>query len=244
VWLGDEPVAVFMPNGTNPPNVFYIHNDHLGAPRAIVNTAGQLRWRWLAEPFGTTAPETNPAALGAFTFNLRMPGQYADSETGLFYNYFRDYDAGTGRYVQSDPIGLAGGINTYSYVESDPTGSADPDGLRGRRNPPPIPGDYGRYPHVPDYWRNDPGQDYREGHYASVCVRSSCPFINPPNLCSVSNSDGSAASRRQGPFLSAPGAPGLCICEEWRLEWRLGRRPPNGNLDRINLILDQLGGGY
>jgi RHS repeat-associated protein len=131
VWLGDEPVAVFTPNGTNPPNIFHIHNDHLGTPRAVLNTAGQLRWRWLAEPFATTAPETNPAALGAFTFKLRMPGQYADSETGLFYNYFRDYDAGTGRYVQSDPIGLAGGINTYAYVGGNPVSLVDPEGLQG-----------------------------------------------------------------------------------------------------------------
>lgn len=111
VWLGNEPVALFTPNGTNAPNVFYVHADHLGAPRVIVNTANQLRWRWLAEPFATTAPEINPQALGAFTFNLRLPGQYADSETGLFYNYQRDYDPNIGRYVQSDPIGLAGGIN-------------------------------------------------------------------------------------------------------------------------------------
>jgi RHS repeat-associated protein len=129
VWLGDEPIAVFMPNGTSPPNVFYIHNDHLGAPRAVLNTANQLRWRWLAEPFATTAPETNPAALGAFAFNLRLPGQYADSETGLFYNYFRDYDPGTGRYVQSDPIGLQGGINTYAYVGGNPLSLGDPTGL-------------------------------------------------------------------------------------------------------------------
>ena len=132
VWLGDEPVAMFTPaSGNQPPTVFHIHNDHLGTPRAVLNTSNGLRWRWLAEPFGTTAPETNPAALGAFTFNLRHPGQYADSETGLFYNYFRDYDAGTGRYVQSDPIGLQGGINTYTYVEGNPLSYVDPMGLRG-----------------------------------------------------------------------------------------------------------------
>jgi RHS repeat-associated protein len=129
VWLGNEPIAVFTPNGTNPPNIFYIHNDHIQTPRAVQNKAGQLRWRWLAEPFGTTAAENNPQSLGAFTFNLRHPGQYADTETGLFYNWHRDYDAGTGRYVQSDPIGLQGGINTYAYTENNPISFTDPRGL-------------------------------------------------------------------------------------------------------------------
>ena len=56
----------------------------------------------------------------AFTFNLRFPGQYFDAETGLNYNYFRDYDPKTGRYVESDPIGLNGGLGTYTYVGDSP----------------------------------------------------------------------------------------------------------------------------
>ena len=131
-WLGNTPVAVFTPdaaNAANPPLVYYIHTDHLDTPRVVVDKNNALRWRWLAEPFGTTAPETNPSSLGAFTQNLRFPGQYADSESGLNYNYFRDYDAPTGRYVQSDPIGLQGGINTYAYSFNQPTRYTDPKGL-------------------------------------------------------------------------------------------------------------------
>ena len=129
VWLGSTPIAVFTPNGANPPNVYFIHVDHLNAPRLVVDQSNQTRWRWLAEPFGNTLPETDPNGLGSFAQNLRFPGQYFDSESGLHYNYFRDYDASVGRYVQSDPIGLAGGINTFSYAENNPLMYVDPQGL-------------------------------------------------------------------------------------------------------------------
>jgi RHS repeat-associated protein len=71
-------------------------------------------------------PATSRAAV--VTYNLRFPGQYYQAETGLHYNYFRDYDPQTGRYLQSDPIGLRAGINTYSYVSNDPLGLVDPFG--------------------------------------------------------------------------------------------------------------------
>ena len=111
-------------------NVFYIHADHLNTPRLITNPAQQAVWRRdQAEPFGAYPANSNPSGLGVFEFNLRFAGQYFDNETGLHYNYFRDYDPSIGRYVQSDPIGLAGGINTYAYVGGNPLSYSDPLGL-------------------------------------------------------------------------------------------------------------------
>ena len=133
VWLGDIPVAVFTPDPAGallPPIVYYVHADHLNTPRVVVDRSGNRRWRWIAEPFGVTAAETNPDGLGNFTFNLRFPGQYFDQESGLHYNYFRDYDPSVGRFTQPDPLGLAGGdLSLYAYVGGDPLSYIDPDGL-------------------------------------------------------------------------------------------------------------------
>jgi RHS repeat-associated protein len=97
----------------------------------VTDQSGKVVWRWdNADPFGEALPDDDPDADGTrFTLNLRFPGQYFDKETGLHYNYFRDYEPGTGRYVESDPIGLAGGANTYLYVSASPLVHADPRGL-------------------------------------------------------------------------------------------------------------------
>lgn len=132
VWLDDVPVAVFMPAPTDSagaPLVHFIHTDHQNTPRVVVDREGRQRWSWMAEPFGTTAPPTNPAGLGDFTFNLRFPGQYADEESGLFYNWNRYYRREGGDYTQSDPIGLAGrSLSTYTYAGGNPLTQVDPDG--------------------------------------------------------------------------------------------------------------------
>src|SRR3981189_415568 len=96
----------------------------------IANQQGTTVWKWdQQEPFGSTPPNDNPSGRGAFEFPLRFPGQYFDRETNLAYNMMRDYDPNIGRYVESDPIGLRGGINTYAYVRSRPTIAVDPSGL-------------------------------------------------------------------------------------------------------------------
>jgi RHS repeat-associated protein len=95
----------------------------------VVDRSGALRWSWLAEPFGHSHPVGTPIGGGEFVLNLRMPGQYFDVESGLLHNWHRQYDASVGRYTQSDPIGLQGGINTYAYAEGNPASLIDPLGL-------------------------------------------------------------------------------------------------------------------
>lgn len=107
---------------------FYLHADHLNTPRLATNQAGQEVWRWKSDAFGV-GTATNAPNSGLNAINLRFPGQYYDGESGLHYNYFRDYDPETGRYVESDPIGLAGGLNTYGYVKGNPLIYSDKLGL-------------------------------------------------------------------------------------------------------------------
>jgi RHS repeat-associated protein len=131
VWFGDIPVATLRPAGGGGVEIYYIHSDHLNTPRRITRPADNtILWRWDSEPYGSTPANEDPDGdTVVFAYHLRFPGQYFDAETGLHYNYFRDYDAVTGRYIQSDPIGLAGGINTYGYGYDNPLRYIDPRGL-------------------------------------------------------------------------------------------------------------------
>jgi RHS repeat-associated protein len=124
------PVNVTV--GSTAATLYFIHTDQLNSPRVITNGTGQAVWTWLNDdPFGYNAPNENPSGQGTFTCNLRFAGQYFDRETNLHYNYLRDYDPWIGRYSESDPIGLIGGVNTYAYVAGDPVTSSDRLGLMG-----------------------------------------------------------------------------------------------------------------
>jgi RHS repeat-associated protein len=114
--------------------LYFIEVDHLDAPRRISDAANATVWSWdHQEPFGNNAPDENPTGLGMFAFDLRFPGQVWNNETQTSYNYFRDcYDPATGRYCQSDPVGLRGGLNTYAYAADNPLAHDDPNGTEWR----------------------------------------------------------------------------------------------------------------
>ena len=123
-------VAVNVTVNAGEVKLYYIHVDHLNTPRLVADDQQRTVWRWdQREPFGVNVPDENPSGLGTFDLPLRLPGQYFDRETNLAYNFFRDYDPGLGRYIQSDIVGLKGGTNTYSYALQNPIQYVDILGL-------------------------------------------------------------------------------------------------------------------
>ncbi|HET6498800.1 MAG TPA: RHS repeat-associated core domain-containing protein, partial [Coriobacteriia bacterium] len=132
IWLDDLPVGLLVGAGTSQ-TLYYLEPDALGSPRVAIDPARDVAvWRWdlTGEAFGNSAPNEDPDGDGiAFTLDMRFPGQRYDAASELVYNYFRDYDPTTGRYVESDPIGLRGGISTYSYVGANSLKRSDSLGL-------------------------------------------------------------------------------------------------------------------
>lgn len=140
LFLGLAMVGMTAPTTSQADQIYYMHTDHLNTPTVVTNQSKTVVWEGVKRPFGETQ-ET----VATIRQPLRFPGQYHDNETGLDHNGFRDYDSNLGRYIQSDPIGLTGGINTYAYVGTNPLRGIDPSGLATLEIPlPDIPG-------VPDW---------------------------------------------------------------------------------------------
>lgn len=157
VWLGDIPVATVTRNGSSVA-IYYVETDQLDTPRQVIRPSDNaVMWRWFSGPFGSDAPNTNPQGAGAFTYDLRFPGQIAGAWGSTYQNSFRDYDPAVGRYVESDPIGLKGGINTYAYAGDNPSNFFDPSGLTppDRTAPSLIPPGPFDFPLNPSQWSHD-----------------------------------------------------------------------------------------
>ncbi|WP_433925375.1 RHS repeat-associated core domain-containing protein [Stenotrophomonas nematodicola] len=119
LWFDGELVGLARNGQLN-----FVHTDHLGRPDFVTNAGRQTVWKAYNYAYGRSVQQDDIGGL-----NIGFPGQYYDTESGHWYNGFRDYDASIARYVQSDPIGLAGGLNTYAYVGGNPVNAIDPLGL-------------------------------------------------------------------------------------------------------------------
>lgn len=182
VWLGDIPIANLRSGYAVPA---YVLADHLNTPRVLVNGStypGTVLWAWDGDAFGASTPQ-----VAGVEYNLRFPGQYFDAESWKHYNYYRDYDPGTGRYIQSDPIGLGGGVNTYGYVGGDPARGVDPTGLElvlPAPIPLPIPFPLARpYTPLPGYNPNT-GQYIPPSGFPEISLPP-VPNIVPSALCLI-----------------------------------------------------------
>ena len=129
IYLGHAPIAYLLGKET-----YVVQSDHLGTPHRVTNSNQETVWAADYTSFGEATVTTEH-----ITFKHRFPGQYFDGETETHYNYFRDYDPTTGRYLTSDPIGLSAGPNTFTYVSANPLNTIDLYGLNASIPTAPVP---------------------------------------------------------------------------------------------------------
>ncbi len=146
VWLDDLPLAqidIGVPYMEDYISIFYLHSDPLNTPRMAIDVDGGVVWSWNGSGYGVGAPVEEASGYNPWPtpIALRFPGQFSDAaserlpaqllglDTPLFYNYHRDYNPALGRYMQSDPIGLEGGMNTFAYAGGNPSSFVDVLGL-------------------------------------------------------------------------------------------------------------------
>jgi RHS repeat-associated protein len=122
LYMGKVRVAMVDVAGGNA--LYHFLNDRLGTPEILTDASGTVAWEAWYEPFGEAHIHPSSSVVN----NIRLPGQYYDSETGFHYNYHRYYDPTMGRYLSADPIGLAGGMNLYPYVQGNAVNGIDPLG--------------------------------------------------------------------------------------------------------------------
>jgi RHS repeat-associated protein len=198
---GQSARYIYLPTASGPMPVaaiygtkhYAIQSDHLNTPRRLIQSDGQVAWQWAYSAFGDEQPtiaknrfaNTNlnqsfgSTTVPAVTFNLRYPGQYFDQESGLHYNYHRSYSATTGRYTQSDPIGLDGGWNRFGYVGQNPMSFTDPLGLSKTVYPGQNPKD------VPDPDIPEPAFPACDDSCPAKCAKS---YFDGVKACSSSSS--------------------------------------------------------
>ena len=119
IYMDGKLSGIWLPASSK---LYYVAGDIRGAPFYITDSSQSVVWSTQYQPFGSTTP------TGTLTQNIRLPGQYYDSETTLNYNGQRDYVSTWGRHLEADPIGLTAGPNPYLYANGSPYKYVDPSG--------------------------------------------------------------------------------------------------------------------
>jgi RHS repeat-associated protein len=167
---------------------YFIFSDHLGSPILVEDDDGKAVWQARLDPYGAAHIQSKVA----LDMPLRFPGHYFDSETGLHYNRFRYYSPELGRYLQSDPLGIAGSVNLYAYTHNplkqvdvrgdndakEPKQPGDSDG----RSPEGVTGAEGTTSGTTRPHGSGPVKPYEVGEYKELYDRYDQHGSDPPDI--------------------------------------------------------------